>query len=124
MSSVWIWGARVLLGLDKKTPRIHGPAETYAVRSFTSMSRGRRMIAAFRNEVWRHRFGWRPYGTVTTERAYEKRFWVLTKHAKPVMEAISELWAWKASWPLQRRPTLQTGTVHERWTEIIIKGIW
>ncbi len=131
MGSPMEWGAKVLFG--ERRERIHGPAETYAVRSFTSKARGNRMI-----DEWVHerdpkydnrdlRQGW-VYSYSAEDR--ELRFWVLTKHAKAVMEILPTMrWirlagvgGYRKSWA--ETVEIQTERVHERWTEICLRGRW
>lgn len=132
MGSIWEWGARVLFGKDEvkkrpdgtpAKPRVHGPAETYAPVSFTSKARGRDFIYKFNCYAYDQT---RPKrNEYRMECEYKTSFWVLSKHVKPVMAAIGQLWLWKpAAWPRGRLPNVQTGLVHEQWTEIVIRGIW
>ena len=117
MSSVWQWGAKVLLG--EKRSKVHGPAETYAPRSFISNGRGKKMLYGFLYP--RQGFnrdltqGWVHMGPME----HRKAFWVLTKHVTQVLLLLS------AHGRFQHRPcNVQAAQTLHRWTLVEMKGVW
>lgn len=117
MGSIWQWGATVLLG--EQWPKVHGPSETYAPRSFTSKGRGRKMLQDFLySRPYENRDltqGWVHMGP----RDHHKAFWVLTKHVSEVLDILQARFYGKS-----RYPNIQAAQVLHRWTLVEMRGVW